>query len=262
MKAVKIIVGLVIGIFSLVTFIQMAGQESGAGLNGAFFAFLIFGGLSAWLIYSGLKSNDTSNGNKTLSVLILCAFGFTSFAQNYHLGIPTPPQSPPTLPSDLFMSEPLQLTTLHPELDDRLQSSISDYGVYQNPTNNTTDSKSFVRPQDSMDMLFDAAINPLSKTVIDQDELFNTLSDGTLVRKYDEFLIGADNDKIQALKQAANKKRANSATNTQVYVCNGDYAYAYHRYSRCSGLNRCGGGINKVSKSSAQSSRSPCKRCY
>jgi len=55
MKTLKIIVGAILGIASLETIIQVAGEENGAGLFGAFIGFILLGGLSVWLIYSGLK---------------------------------------------------------------------------------------------------------------------------------------------------------------------------------------------------------------
>jgi hypothetical protein len=55
MKTFKIIIGAILGIASLVTIVQVAGEESGASLFGAFIGFVLLGGLSVWLIYSGLK---------------------------------------------------------------------------------------------------------------------------------------------------------------------------------------------------------------
>jgi len=57
----KIIIGVIIGFFALMTMVQMAGEESGAGLMGAFIGFLIIGGLACWLIFSGLKDNQKLN---------------------------------------------------------------------------------------------------------------------------------------------------------------------------------------------------------
>lgn len=128
------------------------------------------------------------------------------------LGVPTPPQSPSTLPSDLFVNEPLQLTSLQPVTADRVQSSIPDFGLYKNPSTAVPTSTTYLESQDSMDTLFANSVNPLSKTVIDRDELFTTLNDGTSIRKYDEFLVGADNNEIQARKQTANEKWYNGIT--------------------------------------------------
>lgn len=58
MQTVKIIIGVILGFFSLKTILQMTGEMNGAGLAGAFVGFLIFGGLSGWLIYSGIKGNQ------------------------------------------------------------------------------------------------------------------------------------------------------------------------------------------------------------
>jgi|GEM_PF-2575999 len=55
MKTLKIIIGAILGIASLVTIIQVASEESGAGLLGASIGFILLGGLSVWLIYSGIK---------------------------------------------------------------------------------------------------------------------------------------------------------------------------------------------------------------
>ncbi|MFV0418717.1 MAG: hypothetical protein ACK5KT_08315 [Dysgonomonas sp.] len=55
MKIFKTIVGSIIGIASIVTLTQMIGEEQGGGLIGVFMGFLILGGLSGWLIYSGIK---------------------------------------------------------------------------------------------------------------------------------------------------------------------------------------------------------------
>jgi len=57
MQTFKIIFGIIIGISALNVTIIMSEEEKGAGLAGAFSGFLILGGLSAWLIYSGSKGN-------------------------------------------------------------------------------------------------------------------------------------------------------------------------------------------------------------
>ena len=56
MQAFKVILGLILGIAAIGTMIQMAGEEQGAGLGGAVTGFLLLGGISVWLIYSGTKS--------------------------------------------------------------------------------------------------------------------------------------------------------------------------------------------------------------
>lgn len=63
MQTAKIIIGAIIGFFALTTMIKMAGEESGAGLVGAFTGFVIIGGLAGWLIYSGVKGNQKKNEN-------------------------------------------------------------------------------------------------------------------------------------------------------------------------------------------------------
>lgn len=57
-------------------------------------------------------------------------------------------------------------------------------------------------------------------------------------------------------------RKYNYNSSQVIYVCNGNYAYAYHSNYSCSGLQRCRGTINKVSASKASMYRSPCKRCY
>lgn len=49
-----------------------------------------------------------------------------------------------------------------------------------------------------------------------------------------------------------------------VYVCTGDYAYAYHANSYCSGLNNCKGEIVFVSTNKAKkmNRKKPCDICY
>jgi len=64
MQTVKIIIGAIIGLFALITMIQMAGEESGAGLAGAFTGFLLIGGLAGWLIFSGVKGNQKRRKNE------------------------------------------------------------------------------------------------------------------------------------------------------------------------------------------------------
>ena len=47
-----------------------------------------------------------------------------------------------------------------------------------------------------------------------------------------------------------------------VVICGGNYSYAYHSNSSCSGLNRCNGGIFTVTLSEAKGiGRIPCKKC-
>ena len=46
MQIAKIIIGIIIGFFALFTIVQMAGEETGSGLGGAFTGFIIIGGLA------------------------------------------------------------------------------------------------------------------------------------------------------------------------------------------------------------------------
>lgn len=49
-----------------------------------------------------------------------------------------------------------------------------------------------------------------------------------------------------------------------VYVCNGEYAYAYHSRANCPGLGNCKGSVNYTNQSYAvnQMDRVPCCRCW
>ena len=48
-----------------------------------------------------------------------------------------------------------------------------------------------------------------------------------------------------------------------VWICTGSKAYAYHSNRNCSGLNRCGKCIVKVTLAEAKErGYRPCKRCY
>ena len=64
MQTFKIILGVIIGFATLKTMIEMIGEESGAGLAGAFTGFLILGGLAGWLIYSGITGGEKKNEKK------------------------------------------------------------------------------------------------------------------------------------------------------------------------------------------------------
>ena len=61
MQTAKIIIGAILGLFALKTMVQMAKEESGAGLVGAFIGFLIIGGIAGLLIYSGMKGLEKKN---------------------------------------------------------------------------------------------------------------------------------------------------------------------------------------------------------
>lgn len=47
-----------------------------------------------------------------------------------------------------------------------------------------------------------------------------------------------------------------------VYICTGSGAYAYHKYSSCSGLNNCKAEIVSVTLKEAKKKRSACNICY
>ncbi|GAB2622556.1 hypothetical protein GCM10027035_17950 [Emticicia sediminis] len=62
MKLFKLILGIVIGIFSLITLIQELGQgHQGAALMGTLTGFVIIGGISFLLIRSGLNENNKNS---------------------------------------------------------------------------------------------------------------------------------------------------------------------------------------------------------
>lgn len=58
MQTLKIILGAILGITGFSVFIEMVGEESGAGLFGAFTGFLIMEVIAGLLIYSGIKGNE------------------------------------------------------------------------------------------------------------------------------------------------------------------------------------------------------------
>lgn len=48
-----------------------------------------------------------------------------------------------------------------------------------------------------------------------------------------------------------------------VYICTGQYAKAYHRSSKCSGLGNCKANIKQISLAEAKKmGRTPCGKCY
>lgn len=49
---------------------------------------------------------------------------------------------------------------------------------------------------------------------------------------------------------------------SEVYICTGSGAYAYHKYSSCSGLNNCRAEIVSISLKQAKKKRSACNICY
>ncbi|MCE3228501.1 MAG: hypothetical protein K0S32_3052 [Bacteroidetes bacterium] len=64
-------------------------------------------------------------------------------------------------------------------------------------------------------------------------------------------------------------RRFNSAyelttTETSVYICDSESAYAYHGKSTCGGLKRCKQEVLKVTKTDAVNKygRQACKMCY
>lgn len=57
------ILGVILGIASVVTLIQMSGESRGEEFIGVLIGFLLLGGLAGWLIYSGTKSDKNDNKN-------------------------------------------------------------------------------------------------------------------------------------------------------------------------------------------------------
>lgn len=55
MNTIKIILGIILALASISTLFQTLGEESGAGLGGALFGFVLISGLSLWLIITGIK---------------------------------------------------------------------------------------------------------------------------------------------------------------------------------------------------------------
>lgn len=60
MKIIKNIIGVILILFGTITIVQMSGQESGAGLFGAFAGYLILLAISIWLLYSANKKEKLS----------------------------------------------------------------------------------------------------------------------------------------------------------------------------------------------------------
>ena len=56
----------------------------------------------------------------------------------------------------------------------------------------------------------------------------------------------------------------NENSNQTVYICTGDYAYAYHSDAKCPGLGNCKGQINYTDEYNAINNlnRKPCCRCW
>ena len=58
MQIVKIVIGSILGLSSLMAISEMVAEESGASLVGALIGFVLIGGFSAWLIYSGVNKTN------------------------------------------------------------------------------------------------------------------------------------------------------------------------------------------------------------
>jgi hypothetical protein len=71
-------------------------------------------------------------------------------------------------------------------------------------------------------------------------------------------------DGIAYLEAPPLPKANQAATIAQrVYICNGQYAYAYHSYTSCPGLNNCRATLSYLKEGQAQQmGRSPCQRCF
>ncbi len=59
------------------------------------------------------------------------------------------------------------------------------------------------------------------------------------------------------------KRVETESSETYVYICTGKSSKRFHKTSKCNGLNRCNGDIQKVTISKAKSiGRTACKICY
>jgi hypothetical protein len=79
------------------------------------------------------------------------------------------------------------------------------------------------------------------------------------------FVINAQDLASNVIRPFTEVEINKSITNNQtVYICTGQYAYAYHSRNNCPGLSNCGGQILTTDEASAFNSRwnKPCCRCW
>jgi hypothetical protein len=77
-------------------------------------------------------------------------------------------------------------------------------------------------------------------------------------------IINAQDLAINEINSISKNVIFDSGINQTVYVCSGQYAYAYHSYDKCPGLNNCGSQILTTNEDAALRSRwnKPCCRCW
>jgi hypothetical protein len=77
-------------------------------------------------------------------------------------------------------------------------------------------------------------------------------------------IVNAQDLSYNEIKSHSENVISNNEINQIVYVCSGQYAYAYHSNDKCPGLNNCGGQILTTNEDAALSSRwnKPCCRCW
>lgn len=78
------------------------------------------------------------------------------------------------------------------------------------------------------------------------------------------FIINAQDLALNEIDAHSEHVVSNIEINQIVYVCSGQYAYAYHSNDKCPGLNNCGGKILTTNEDAALRSRwnKPCCRCW
>jgi len=83
---------------------------------------------------------------------------------------------------------------------------------------------------------------------------FSQSSFGTAIHKH--------NDSINKIEN--NLKPLSKTTSQVVYICTGNYAYAYHSRDNCPGMNNCKGEIKYTDEYTARNSfgRKACCRCW
>ena len=68
MKTLKVLIGVVLALFSTITIFEMFSEESGAGLFGAISGYVLIMAIAVWLIYSALKDDKINITNADTKV--------------------------------------------------------------------------------------------------------------------------------------------------------------------------------------------------